>query len=658
MACRPSHPQRRVQLPSYYFGSSSSPFVVIGAILEALNSFHDKSMDISIYKRSKDISEQETFFASLFKSIESHGSKIGILAKDKAESPLIADWNKYLEAHRVESGVEMLDITASMANVLSVKDEDELILAKLASKASAVVMEEYVMDQIMTIIDEEKKVSHESLSEKIEQSILVPQNPKKKMPVKFGADVNVDYLEMCYPPIIQSGGTYNLRPSASSNTDSLHAGTVICSLGVRYKSYCSNIGRTFMVSPSEAQEANYKFLLDLQKAVLAEMRPGTAISKIYLRGLDYVKANRPELENKLVTNFGFGIGLEFRESEFLLNAKNEKEIRHGMIMNLAIGFQDLVNEEASDPKAQKYALFLADTVLVGKHETMVLTECERLKKLEHISFVLDKSDASSSEVDEVAARKTKKGRRDTSDAYDEDDDDRPVGNSIIKTRLRSQSQKHIVDTAASKKRELHQKELLRECIRAGLSKANVDDENQAGRTQVEAKVVESYKKEAFMPEKETRELKIYVDKRAETVLLPIYGVAVPFHISVIKNVAKSEEGEFLYLRINFNLPAKSGAGVSNVQLPNELDSKLQFIKSMTFRSADIFHMTTVYKDMTELRKVVTAKETQKKEMADLVVQESLVELKPSSGKKPARLPDVYMRPAQEGKRLPGDLVGF
>lgn len=37
----------------------------------------------------------------------------------------------------------------------------------------------------------------------------------------------------------------------SSNDEKLHYGTIICSLGVRYKFYCSNIVRTMLYEPTE-----------------------------------------------------------------------------------------------------------------------------------------------------------------------------------------------------------------------------------------------------------------------------------------------------------------------------------------------------------------------------------------------------------------------
>ena len=47
----------------------------------------------------------------------------------------------------------------------------------------------------------------------------------------------------------------------------------------------------------------------------------------------------------------------------------------------------------------------------------------------------------------------------------------------------------------------------------------------------------------------------YVDGKAETVLIPIFGQLVPFHISTIKNVSKTDEGGNTVLRINFGADA-------------------------------------------------------------------------------------------------------
>ena len=65
---------------------------------------------------------------------------------------------------------------------------------------------------------------------------------------------------------------------------------------------------------------------------------------------------------------------------------------------------------------------------------------------------------------------------------------------------------------------------------------------------------------AYRSEKEfPRDMKpgqLYVDKARNVVLLPINnGKFVPFHISTIKNVSTTTEGQSVYLRVNFHIPA-------------------------------------------------------------------------------------------------------
>ena len=36
----------------------------------------------------------------------------------------------------------------------------------------------------------------------------------------------------------------------------------------------------------------------------------------------------------------------------------------------------------------------------------------------------------------------------------------------------------------------------------------------------------------------------------------MHGSAVPFHINTIKNVSKNDEGDYTYLRINFQTPGQ------------------------------------------------------------------------------------------------------
>ena len=63
--------------------------------------------------------------------------------------------------------------------------------------------------------------------------------------------VEFDMVEFCYTPIIQSRNTkvgYDLKTAAESSSDLMaHKGVFLISLGLRYKGYSSNVGRTFVI---------------------------------------------------------------------------------------------------------------------------------------------------------------------------------------------------------------------------------------------------------------------------------------------------------------------------------------------------------------------------------------------------------------------------
>ena len=69
--------------------------------------------------------------------------------------------------------------------------------------------------------------------------------------LRYLYQVDLSRADFCYSPIIQSGGVYDFKSSAESDNRVLHDGTILCSFGVRYKSYCSNIGRTILFNPTK-----------------------------------------------------------------------------------------------------------------------------------------------------------------------------------------------------------------------------------------------------------------------------------------------------------------------------------------------------------------------------------------------------------------------
>jgi nucleosome binding factor SPN SPT16 subunit len=131
-----------------------------------------------------------------------------------------------------------------------------------------------LVTQIEKIIDNEETIKHSTLAERTEAVLQDPQ--------KIDVKLRPENVESCYTPIVQSGGKFNLKPSAESDDHPLKFSTIICSLGARYRYYCSNIARTYLIDPDKEQEEHYKVLFDLQQHVLKVIKPGVVLGTTHM----------------------------------------------------------------------------------------------------------------------------------------------------------------------------------------------------------------------------------------------------------------------------------------------------------------------------------------------------------------------------------------
>ncbi|XP_065081645.1 FACT complex subunit spt16-like [Ochlerotatus camptorhynchus] len=142
------------------------------------------------------------------------------------------------------------------------KEDSEVITIKKAFLVTVDVFKKYLKNHIMEIIEADEKVKHAKLSEGVEQA-------RTDKSLKF---------------------------SAFSDKSYLHFGSIICALGARYKSYCSNVIRTLLVNPTQPIQKHYTFLLNLEEELLKMMIPDKKLSEVFDFGMDYA------------------IGLEFRKN--------------------------------------------------------------------------------------------------------------------------------------------------------------------------------------------------------------------------------------------------------------------------------------------------------------------------------------------------------
>ncbi|BGP11874.1 FACT complex subunit spt16 [Rhodotorula toruloides] len=603
--------KRKVQ-----FVVSASKAKLLQPLLKAPSGSDDKKVEVEILTRSKDEAENKKLFEQVIQTI-GEGNKVGVLPKDKMSGKFVTEWQNVLKG----SGADLkeVDVANGVSTLLAVKDSEELQNERNAAKMTNKLMSHF-SDVMSGYIDEGKKVTHEQLGEQIEAKL---EDSKFWKNLKLGDDFETGFGDWCYSPIIQSGGNYDLKSSAVTDDQRLKAGVILCSLGIRYKSYCSNVGRTFMIDPTKDQEKNYLFLIDLQKHAIGELRDGVTCKDVYQKVVDKINADRPDLLQYFAKTAGFGMGIEFRDPAYPLSAKGTRQLKSDMVVALTLGFNNI-----PDGKNSQYALSLIDTIQIGKDGGKILSE--GMKGKDDVMFYMEEEDKKPSR----SAQRDAPTRRNAAPT------------AVVKSKLRNENRE--IDADAINRRKQHQRELAARRQEEGLDKYSGEGGTGGNNREKQWRRFESYVKDSQLPDAVASQ-KIVVDARRLTIILPINGFAVPFHVNTLKSLVKQEEGDYTVLRFLFTTPgAISG---KKEDTPFE-DPNATFIRGLTYRSTDSFRFTELHKEINDLKRAAVKRENERKEMADVVEQDKLVEIK---GKRPIRLTEVQLRPSFDGKRQAGDV---
>ena len=205
------------------------------------------------------------------------GKSVGIFQKDFYSGDLIHNWRLDYEGK-----FSRFDVSVAFAQLFSVKDEKEVVLIRKACHTTCLLFSKFVKKEIVSIVDQDKKVKHSKLTAQIESALFEGEK-------YFPPGVTGDVVEHCFSPILQSGGNYQLKFSIESDEEKLHFGTIIICMGIRYKTYCSSLVRTMMVMPDNSQREIYTFLVDVYQLVLKNLIPGTPSSEVYNTALSHIE---------------------------------------------------------------------------------------------------------------------------------------------------------------------------------------------------------------------------------------------------------------------------------------------------------------------------------------------------------------------------------
>eukprot|EP01117_Protostelium_nocturnum_P003300 TRINITY_DN1426_c0_g1_i2.p1 TRINITY_DN1426_c0_g1~~TRINITY_DN1426_c0_g1_i2.p1 ORF type:complete len:1012 (-),score=450.37 TRINITY_DN1426_c0_g1_i2:224-3259(-) len=569
-------------------------------------------VQLELLVREKDNTQN---FTKLFDGIKESksGKTVGYLTNEEQLGDFAGKFVPFL----TEKEIKVVDIANPLAKILASKDSTELKNIKTAATIAAHILKSQLLPKIETIIDEEQKTSHTTLAEDMDKIFRDPSKISKKL--------NPDHVDSCYTPLVLSGGKYDLKPGQENNSDNLHFGTIVCHVGAKYKSYCSNVARTYFVDPTKDHERNYKLLLEVNALVLKNLRPNKKLNEIYNAAVEKIQKDNADLVEHFGRTVGHGIGLEFQESNLNISAKNELKVEVGMVFNVSVAFNNL-STTSDDPKKRKYSLVVSDTVVVKEDVNEVLTEkCSKLYG--EVSYFLE-----TEQQEEKAEPKKSK----------------PAANPVIlETKLRNQGQRDDGKQQAQRdeqKRKEHQK-MLEEKAR---KEAELRFSKGGPKQKSDKKLItsmEAYKDSSQFPAMAKN--KIHIDSVKEVILIPMFGRHVPFLISTIKNEFKSED---LRLRINFHPPeiAKWNEGM---EIDEEAAKLPMFIREISYRCSDERTLNNLDRGIKDLRKKINDRETRNREAATLVVQEKLV----LSKNKPIRLPELFVRPNPSKGRTSGTL---
>uniref|UniRef100_H2ZNP4 FACT complex subunit n=1 Tax=Ciona savignyi TaxID=51511 RepID=H2ZNP4_CIOSA len=621
--------------------------------------------DVDLMLREKENNDEN--FEKLIDAIKesSNGKSIGQFHKDKFSTKFIDSWKAALGKAEFES----VDISAPLAILMAPKDESEIAMMKRAAGVSLEIYSKVFKENVKDVIDADRVIKHSKMSETIEKAL------EDKTHLK-GTDPSL--VETCYPPIIQSGGAYNLKFSVVSDKNTLHFGCIIYMFGVRYRSYCSKCC-PFRQTPAVSKlTRSFGFAsgIEFREGALLingknQVKAAKAIchlSLIYIFFQSILISNDISNECTKVQRFmhifsasilvviGFRLTfavlrcslhtrhkvmfMYFREKGIILRELGTlliitKNLSPGMVFNINIGFENLTNSEGEKKEDKTYALYVGDMALVTDEAPATLITKDK-KKARNISIFLKDESEEESEEEESANVLLGRGARGT----------------LVKEKTRQ-------EISSEQKRQNHQKEL------------RIDLNNQArermmnNSTSVESSKTKksnvSYKSRSLLPVKEPDifDLKIFIDKKYETIVLPLFGIPTPFHISTIKNISMSTEGDYSYLRINFFCPGSTMVK-ENTKFPSADDA--MFIKELTYRALAVrvpgraeppaANLQLSFRLIKELQKKFKTREDEEREKEGIVKQDKLV-INPNKAN--PKLKDLYIRPNIAHKRMQGHL---
>jgi nucleosome binding factor SPN SPT16 subunit len=138
--------------------------------------------------------------------------------------------------------------------------------------------------------------------------------------------------------------------------------------------------RTLIVNPKDEQKAAYQIAFEAEDLLIKSIKAGEKINSAYQTVKKFINDKNPNLG--VHSNFGFGIGFNYKEDALTINAANQTVIKPGMTFHVRITLTNV----HKDPSRSVIAI--GDTVMVDEAGTPVLVTAGIQKKYSEISYSL------------------------------------------------------------------------------------------------------------------------------------------------------------------------------------------------------------------------------------------------------------------------------
>lgn len=524
---------------------------------------------------------------------------------------------------RVAEKVELVDVSREVQEFLSIKEPEDLHLLRGSARFTTLFFRRFV-EQIEEVVDSGREASHPVLAERLDQFMETARGQPNQW------NLNGRFFDFAYTPVIQSNSDYSLKLTGTNSAENVSSDCVLLNLCGKFHEMHCLLVRTLLVNPLSSDRRHYRALEFLQSQVISHLLAGEALSKVFGDSRAAFLERFPDLEAALPQSFGFGMGFEYKERCLSISSKNPRRVQDRQVFAVVTSLRGLQGFASG----KVYAMQLADTVVITLGRAEVLTD-KISKKIDEVGYDF-KEEPRMPEHDNYMRRKLRLLEEKASQLS---------GRRVTRAALREEKMRE--EGLRRTERRKHQRKLLEEKMRDLEKRFEQGEFEQRANLAERARVadMEVYSQSSFPGDLGTDQVRTDAQKWA--VLLPVGDRLVPFHVGLLKRVARQSDGETTRIRFQFHHPGVPHPGLAFPDSESLPEGSL-YLQELVFSSPDVESATSLVKRIRALRKKWVQREDSVENLQS----------NPDLGAKLAVLHDLKIRPALGGKKLRGTLSAF